>query len=182
MAATAAGLSVIAGIGIPGVARLQEDVQRLSADQTANAVMRSGSHRGTLLLASWELGSQSPIIGHGRRSFGPLIREWTAERAAAQPELAKELRSVGELNHAHNSVVNAWVEGGLPAAMLFAGGLTVLTLRVWRCSRTDAAAAAAMALLAIVLLGTMVGIAEAKAGSALLAVAMAISWRPPSDS
>jgi O-antigen ligase len=178
-AAAVAGLS-LAGMGVPGAARLQEDLQRLSSDEAATAIMRSGAHRGTLLLASWDLGSQSPLVGHGRRSFSPLIREWTAERAAEQPELAEELRLVGELNHAHNSVVNAWVEGGLPAAALLTGGLAVLTLRVWRRSRTDAAAAAAMALLAIVLVGAMVGIAEAKAGGALIAVAMAISRRDPS--
>lgn len=178
-AAMLAGLFA-AGVGVPAVSRLKEDLRQFSSVEPQIALMRSGSHRGTLLLASWELGSQSPLVGHGRRSFGPLIREWTATRAESQPEMANELRLVGELNHAHNSFLNAWVEGGLPAAALLAGGLTVLTVRVWRRSAADAAAATAMALLAIVLVGAMVGIAEAKAGGALIAVAMAISRRDPS--
>lgn len=137
-----------------------------------------GSHRGGLWIAAVEFGTQRILFGHGRHSFPPLIQEWAAKTATTNPEMSDRLTRLARVNHAHNSFLNIWVEGGLIGVLLFSGGLAMLCSRSWRASADDPVAAVAAALLAIVLLNSMFGMAEFKSGGALIAVALAISMRP----
>ncbi len=142
-----------------------------------STVVSAGSHRGGLWIAAIEFGTQRPLFGHGRGSFVPLIQEWAHKTSMTNPELAGQLSRLSRVNHAHNSFLNIWVEGGLIGVLLFSGGLAVLCLRIWTASGTDAVASVAAALLTIVLMNSLFGMAEFKSGGALIAVALSISMR-----
>lgn len=173
-------ISISSSVGNRVIARVMNEYRQIeslaSTDATA-ALMRAGSHRGVLWFAAWNLGLQSPVIGHGRHSFEPLIREWAGTHASDRPEIEAGVTRVARVNHAHNTFLNIWVEGGAIGVVLFGLGLAILTERIWRQSANNASSATAAALLMIVLMGTLVGMSELKAGGALIAIALAISMR-----
>jgi len=142
--------------------------------------LHSGSHRIGLWVGTWEIILDRPLLGSGRGSFPTRIGAWADAtlESTDDPGAARAIRTVGRIQHPHNMLMNTWVEGGIPAVLLLGGGLFLLTRSLWRSSAQDAAAATALGLLAIVLVGAMLNIAEHRAPGALLAVAMLIHWAP----
>lgn len=169
---------VLAGIGVPATSRFLDEYRRFATTDHESMLEQIASHRGVLWTASWEMIEAKPILGHGRNSYPPLIRRWAADAGsdASDRPLTWDPEPI---NHAHNSILNIWVEGGLVAVVLFAGGLVLLSRRLWCRSAIDEVAAIAVALMAIVLVQALFGMAEHKAGGALIAVSLAISLRPP---
>lgn len=168
---------VLVGIGLPATSRFLDEYRRFAATDPATMVGQIASHRGTLWIASWEMVQESPIVGHGRNAYESLIREW-ADASASDPAARPVTWDTTPINHAHNSILNIWVEGGLVAVVPFVGGLALLCRRLWRSSEIDHVAAVAAALMTIVLVQALFGMAEHKAGGALIAVSLAISLRP----
>ncbi len=81
--------------------------------------------RGVLRAATWSLGWRHAPWGTGFGSFVPVFEQEGPARLLG-PEF---------FNHAHNEYVQWWLEGGVPAALLFAGVLALLAsaLRgLWR--------------------------------------------------
>jgi O-antigen ligase len=103
---------------------------------------------------------------------------WAKAEIAADPALAKTYAPflAGTLTDAHNAILQAWVDGGIPAATLLAALLAGLALRLWRRSRTSPVACTALALYSIVLVNVPGGIITAKSPGALIAVCLAIGW------
>jgi len=179
---TVALVTHLAGIGATVLERSKAEIDRIGQVDRELLIVQSGTHRGVFWVAAWELGWRRPLLGHGAHAYGPLLEEWSVDAARKRPDLSYLVETLRDINHAHNAVLHAWVEGGLPSVVFLSSGLVILSVRVWRRGGTDATDATAAALLAIVLVAAMVGIFESKAPGALLAVVMAISWRPPGNS
>lgn len=137
-------------------------------------------HRSTLAAAAIDIGSAHPWIGSGRGAFQAQLSGWARERQRTHPEQAKVLEplTTGTVNDAHNAFLQSFVDAGIGAAALLAALLAGVLVRLWRASRTDAAAAAALALLSAILLGSFSHPIAAKAPGAILAVCLAVAMRP----
>lgn len=133
--------------------------------------------RLVLAHAALDMGLERPMLGGGRGSFKPLLQEWVARERAEHPGRAVALRQVssGSLNDAHNALLNAFAEGGLPAAALLGTALLGTGLRLWRRSRTVVTASVAFALHSAILLGMVCQPVTAKAPGAIIAVCLAVS-------
>jgi O-antigen ligase len=144
----------------------------------AEAAMRLSSARLTLAHAAIDIGARHPILGGGRGAFTAGLPQWALSKVAADPRLREPFGPMmeGTLTDAHNAVLQAWVDGGIPAAALLCAMLVGLAVRLWRQSRTSAVAATALALYTVVLVNVPGGIVTAKSPGALIAVCLSISW------
>ncbi|MBU3684461.1 MAG: O-antigen ligase family protein [Phycisphaerales bacterium] len=142
------------------------------------AAMRLSSSRLTLAHAAIDIGVQHPILGGGRGAFTTGLPQWALSKVAADPRLRKPFGPMmeGTLTDAHNAVLQAWVDGGIPAAALLCAMLVGLAVRLWRQSRISAVSATALALYTVVLVNVPGGIITAKSPGALIAVCLSISW------
>jgi O-antigen ligase len=142
------------------------------------AAGRASSFRLILARAAIDLGLEHPFLGGGRGSFRAELPGWAERQIAKDPSVAPffEKILVGTISDAHNALLHAWAEGGIPAAALLAAMLLGLAARLWRQSRTSASACTALALYSIVLVNVPGGIITAKSPGALIAVCLAVSW------
>jgi len=154
---------------------------RASSDGEVTRLVDSMTgHRSTLAAAAIDIGSAHPWIGNGRGSFRVLLPEWVRRRQEARPQDATVLAPLadGTVNDAHNAFLQSFVDAGIGSAVLLAWLFLGILLRLWRASRVDAVAAAALAVFAAVLLGSLSHPIAAKAPGAILAVCLAVSMRP----
>ena len=137
-------------------------------------------HRSTLAAAALDIGSEHPWAGSGRGAFQALLPEWARERQHLYPEQATILEplTAGTINDAHNAFLQSFVDAGVGAALLLAALLAGILVRLWRASRSDAVAAAALALLSAIVLGAFSHPIAAKAPGAIIAVCLAVAMRP----
>ncbi|MFM8698567.1 MAG: O-antigen ligase family protein, partial [Phycisphaerales bacterium] len=142
------------------------------------AAGRASSFRLVLAHAAIDLGLEHPVLGGGRGSFRTELPLWAERQIAKDPSIAPFFEKIrtGTITDAHNALLQAWVEGGIPAAVLLASMLLGLASRLWRQSRTSACACTALALYSIVLVNGPGGIDTAKSPGALIAVCLAVSW------
>ena len=151
-------------------------------DSSPAAVLALASDRVGLLVSSSDLigASWSTVVfGHGRGTFPALLDAWAEARAERDPTLRDFATRVAFNNHPHNAYARAWLEGGLPQLALAALAIWALAWRLWRRSSGDAALAAMLAIYAAVLVSSFVGIVEAKAPGAIIALAIALSRVAP---
>ncbi|MGA1057795.1 MAG: hypothetical protein ACO3Y3_08875 [Phycisphaerales bacterium] len=154
-------------------------------ESSREAVLSLASDRVGLLVASGNLIAESPrtvLLGHGKGAFPSLLDAWAEDAAGDDPSLREFATRVAFNNHPHNAYARAWVEGGLPQFALATLALWLLAARLWRRSRGDAALAAMLAIYAAVLVSSFVGIVEAKAPGAIIALAIALSRVAPERS
>lgn len=207
MAAIAAGLVLaiafgVVGLAAPGAAtRLTDGPARAMSlllgpdgplgaeraitapeDSSREAVLALASDRVGLLAASGDLigASWSTVVfGHGRGAFPGLLDAWAEDQAEHDPSLREFAARIASNNHPHNAYARAWIEGGLPQLALAAVALWALAWRLWKRSAHNAALAAMLAIYAAVLVSSFVGIVEAKAPGAIIALAIALSRVAP---
>ena len=147
-------------------------------DSSREAVLALASDRVGLLVASRDLLGASwstAILGYGRGAFPALLDSWAAAQAEHDPTLDAFAARIAFNNHPHNAYARAWIEGGLPQLALATVALWALAWRLWKRSAHDAALAAMLAIYAAVLVSSFVGIVEAKAPGAIIALAIALS-------
>ena len=87
----------------------------------------STSGRTFILMRSWELVKEHPLVGHGRGGFE---REYMLRQAAYFREHPDSELAVlaDEIHHPLNEFVRLWVDGGMAAPVLL---LVLLTLPLW---------------------------------------------------
>jgi O-antigen ligase len=185
MVTVASGVALVGGALLawspPGRslrASLSQGMDALRSGSGAVAALRASSARLPLAQAALDIGSEHPVVGGGRGAFAAGLPAWAKAEIAADPALAKTYAPflAGTLTDAHNAILQAWVDGGIPAATLLAALLAGLALRLWRRSRTSPVACTALALYSIVLVNVPGGIITAKSPGALIAVCLAIGW------
>lgn len=180
--AAASALAVLAWLAAGIHHRVKADAGRV--DQLAR---REGDYsrwnalsgnRLVLAHAAFECGLRHPLIGNGRGSFRSVGREWAIAERVRHPERSSALGPLrsGRPNDAHNAVLNAFCEGGIPAAVMLGGAVVALGVRLWRQSSRSGLAAAALSLFLAVLLGMSCYPITAKAPGAIIAVCLAVSW------
>jgi O-antigen ligase len=184
MFAVATGLVLVS----PAMTRVQASLDRaeqieasgISTEEHSLAVVTSS--RWTLARAAIDMGMAHPILGGGRGSFKVELPRWALRRMAEDPGVAPfyEQLTEGTLTDAHNALLQAWAEGGIPSVVFLSYALVALGWRLWRQSASDRAAAAALALFSLVLVAVPVSIVTAKAPGAIIATCLAISWAVPS--
>lgn len=142
------------------------------------AIGTASSARLTLIRAALDIGREHPILGGGAGWFAARLPQWSLVVIARDPREAQYFDAwpTGVLQHCHSTLLQAWVDGGIPSATLLATLLLGLAWRLWTQSRTSALAGTALALYAIVLMNVPFGIATTKAPGALIATCLAISW------
>lgn len=140
--------------------------------------MHLSSARLTLAHAAIDIGFRHPVLGGGRGAFMAGLPQWALSKVAEDPRLREPFDPMmkGTLTDAHNALLQAWVDGGIPAAALLCAMLVGLAVRLWRQSGTSALATAALALYVVVLVNVPGGIITSKSPGALLAVSLSISW------
>lgn len=148
--------------------------------ETMRMVDSMTGHRSTLAAAAIDIGSAHPWAGNGRGAFRALLPEWARERQRSHPEQARALEALadGTVNDAHNAFLQSFVDAGLGAALLVGALLAGIAVRLWKASRSDAVAAAALAVFSAILLGSFSHPIAAKAPGALIAVCLAVAMRP----
>lgn len=154
-------------------------------ESSREAVLSLASDRVGLLVASGTLIAESPrtaLLGRGKGAFPSLLDTWAEDAAIEDPSLREFATRVAFNNHPHNAYARAWIEGGLPQLALATLALWLLAARLWRRSRGDAALAAMLAIYAAVLVSSFVGVVEAKAPGAIIALAIALSRVAPERS
>lgn len=154
-------------------------------ESSREAVLSLASDRVGLLVASGTLIAESPrtaLLGRGKGAFPSLLDAWAEVAAIEDPSLREFASRVAFNNHPHNAYARAWIEGGLPQLALATLALWLLAARLWRRSRGDAALAAMLAIYAAVLVSSFVGVVEAKAPGAIIALAIALSRVAPERS
>lgn len=155
----------------------QAAVRRAAQGELYVAANQASGLRLSLAHAAWDTGMQRPVLGSGRGSYRSSLLEWTARQRTEHPERSETLGLVERrsLNDAHNALLNAFAEGGLPAAACLGIALLGTALRLWRGSRTAVTASVALALYSAILLGMVCQPVTAKAPGAIIAVCLAIS-------
>jgi O-antigen ligase len=156
-----------------------EQASELRAEGRRDAAIATASGaRLTLIRATLDIGREHPILGGGAGWFAARLPQWSLVEIARDPRERQYLESwpTGVLQHCHSTLLQAWVDGGIPSAALLAALLLGLAWRLWTQSRTSAIAGTALALYSIVLMNVPFGIATTKAPGALIATCLAISW------
>jgi len=135
-------------------------------------------NRLSLAHAAIELGGHRPVMGNGAGSFRALAQQWAISEGREHPERRGSLGPLrsGRLNDAHNALLNAFAEGGIPATALLGTALLGLGVRLWRQSAASPTAGAALAVYSSILLGMLCYPITAKAPGAIIAVCLAVSW------
>lgn len=135
-------------------------------------------NRLSLAHAAIELGARRPMVGNGAGSFRKLAQQWALSEGRDHPERGGSLGPLrsGRLNDAHNALLNAFAEGGVPAVALLGTALLGLGVRLWRQSAASLAAGAALAVYSSILLGMLCYPITAKAPGAIIATCLAVSW------
>ncbi|MFM8731154.1 MAG: hypothetical protein ACKOGJ_01320, partial [Phycisphaerales bacterium] len=120
----------------------------------------------------------NPLRHGGAGWFEARLPQWALRQMAMERRDSELFTGLlqGVLNNAHSTILQAWVDGGIPAAALLATLLFGLAWRLWVQSRSSPLAGAALALYSIVLMNVPFGIATTKAPGALIATCLAISW------
>lgn len=147
-------------------------------DSSREAVLSLGSDRVGLWWASIDLirgDLRTALVGSGRGSFPPRLAQWLDAEREAHPRSEEFATRAASNRHPHNLQLRAWIEGGLPQLALATTAIWALAARLWRRSANDAALAAMLAVYAAVLLSSLVGIVEAKAPGAIIALAIALA-------
>jgi hypothetical protein len=166
----------------PAWARVQdglEQARELRAEgRTDAAVGAASGARLMLIRAACDIGLEHPVLGGGAGWFAARLPQWTLAEIARDPRERQYFDAwpAGQLNNAHSALLHAWVDGGIPSAVLLATLLFGLAWRLWSQSRTAPIAAVALALYAVVLVNVPFGIPTTKAPGALIATCLAISW------
>jgi O-antigen ligase len=153
--------------------------RQLAKDDAYAAACVLTGRRLPLAHAAWDAGLERPLIGHGRASYRLYLKDWAARQQAATTLSSRKSvlqpLTTGVLNDAHNAYLNAFAEGGIPAALFLGTALVGIGVRLWRQSRTAALAGVALALYSAVLLGSLCQPVTTKAPGAITAVCLAIS-------
>ncbi|MFM9169041.1 MAG: O-antigen ligase family protein [Phycisphaerales bacterium] len=146
--------------------------------QNSAAAEAASGGRLTLVEAAWDIGCEHPVIGGGAGWFEARLPQWALRQMAIERRDSELFTGLlqGVLNNAHSTILQAWVDGGIPAAALLAPLLFGLAWRLGVQSRSSPLAGAALALYSIVLMNVPFGIATTKAPGALIATCLAISW------
>ena len=166
----------------PAWARVQdglEQARELRAEgRTDAAVGAASGARLMLIRAACDIGLEHPVLGGGAGWFAARLPQWTLAEIARDPRERQYFDAwpAGQLNNAHSALLHAWVDGGIPSAVLLATLLFGLARRLWSQSCTAPIAAVALALYAVVLVNVPFGIPTTKAPGALIATCLAISW------
>lgn len=184
MFGVATGLVLIS----PAMTRVRESLDRAEQIEASDIGTREQtlalvtSARWTLARAAIDMGMAHPIFGGGRGSFKVELPRWALRRMAEDPGLAPFYVQLteGTLADAHNALLQAWAEGGVPSVAFLSYALFALGWRLWRQSASDPMGAAALALFSLVLVAVPVSIVTAKAPGAIIATCLAISWAVPS--
>lgn len=173
----------------PAMERIQASFDRAQRLETfevdgQEALLEAvSSSRLTLARAAIDMGIEHPVFGGGRGSFRVELPRWAVRRMAQDPDWAPLSAPLtdGTLSDAHNALLQAWAEGGIPAVLLISYALFGLGWRLWKQSAYDRPAAAAMALFSLVLVAVPVSIVTAKAPGAIIATCLAVSWAVSSE-
>ena len=175
----AVGAAFWSGAGSRVAATWKNAERQLSKGDPYAAVSMLSGKRLPLAHAAWAAGLERPLLGHGRGSYRLYLTDWIARQQAANPSptraAALKPLAAGTINDAHNAYLNAFAEGGIPAALLLGTALVGIGVRLWRQSRTVALAGVALALYSAVLLGSVCQPVTTKAPGAIIAVCLAIS-------
>jgi hypothetical protein len=157
---------------------LRQAVELRQMDMESAAAEAASGGRLTLIEAAWDIGREHPILGGGAGWFEARLPQWALKQMARERRDSDLFAGLlqGSLNNAHSTLLQAWVDGGIPSAALLATLLFGLAWRLWTQARTSALAGTALALYAIVLMNVPFGIATTKAPGALIATCLAISW------
>jgi hypothetical protein len=150
---------------------------RTAAGDPYSAMNAAMGSRLVLAHAALDMGLQHPMFGNGRGSYKPLLQQWANLERTAHPERASAFHQFphSSINDAHNALLNAFAEGGVPAALLLGTALLGTGWRLWRRARTAVSASVAFALYSAILLGMVCQPVTAKAPGAIIAVCLAIS-------
>ena len=177
-AAVAAALLAWSPAGVTLHASFARAVEAAQAGAGEEAAMHASSARLTLAHAAIDIGMQHPVLGGGRGAYAARLPQWALARIAEQPSLHDRYSPLlqGTLTDAHNAVLQAWVDAGVPGVLLLLAMLGGLAVRLWRRSLGSAIGCTALALFSIVLVNVPGGIVTAKSPGALIAVCLAISW------
>jgi O-antigen ligase len=179
VAVAAAGAALWSGAGARVAASWKQAQRAVATDDAYSAASRLTGHRFPLAHAAWDAGCERPLLGHGRGSYRLHLKQWAERQKAANPAptraAALKPLTTGVLNDAHNAYLNAFAEGGIPAALFLGTALLGIGVRLWRQSRTAALAGVALALYSAVLLGSLCQPVTTKAPGAITAVCLAIS-------
>lgn len=166
----------------PAWQRVEESLEQASELRAEGrrdaAIGTASSARLTLIRAALDIGREHPVLGGGAGWFAARLPQWSLVVIARDPREAQYFDAwpTGLLQHCHSTLLQAWVDGGIPSAALLATLLFGLAWRLWTQSRTSALGGTALALYAIVLMNVPFGIATTKAPGALIATCLAISW------
>ena len=166
----------------PAWQRVEESIEQASelrAEGRRDAAIATASGaRLTLIRAALDIGREHPILGGGAGWFAARLPQWAFVQVAREGRESELFAGLvqGSIKDAHSTLLQAWVDGGIPSAALLATLLFGLAWRLWTQSRTSALAGTALALYAIVLMNVPFGIATTKAPGALIATCLAISW------
>jgi hypothetical protein len=166
----------------PAWQRVEESLEQASELRAEGrrdaAIGTASSARLTLIRAALDIGREHPVLGGGAGWFAARLPQWSLVVIARDPREAQYFDAwpTGLLQHCHSTLLQAWVDGGIPSAALLATLLFGLAWRLWTQSRTSALGGTALALYAIVLMNVPFGIATTKAPGALIAMCLAISW------
>jgi len=174
----AAALLAWSPAGVTLRAAFARAMEASRAGSGAEAAMHASSARLTLAHAAIDIGMQHPVLGGGRGAYMARLPQWALARIAEEPTLREWYSRLleGTLTDAHNAVLQAWVDAGIPGVLLLLAMLGGLAVRLWRRSRTSAIGCTALAMYSIVLVNVPGGIVTAKSPGALIAVCLAVSW------
>jgi hypothetical protein len=179
VAVAAAGAALWSGAGARVAASWKQAQKTIAKDDPYSAACALTGLRLPLAHAAWDAGLERPLIGHGRASYRLYLKDWAARQQAATTLSSRKSvlqpLTTGVLNDAHNAYLNAFAEGGIPAALFLGTALLGIGVRLWRQSRTAALAGVALALYSAVLLGSLCQPVTTKAPGAITAVCLAIS-------
>lgn len=166
----------------PAWARTQDGLEQArdlrAQDRIDAAVGAASGGRLMLVRAACEIGLEHPVLGGGAGWFAARLPQWTLVQIARDPRERQYFDAwpAGQLNNAHSALLQAWVDGGIPSALLLGTLLFGLAWRLWSQSRTVPIASVALALYSVVLVNVPFGIPTTKAPGALIATCLAISW------
>jgi hypothetical protein len=179
VAVAAAGAALWSGAGARVAASWKQAQKTIAKDDPYSAACALTGLRLPLAHAAWDAGCEWPMLGHGRGSYRRYLQAWTARQLVSNPSPTRTsaLKPLASdvLNDAHNAYLNAFAEGGIPAALFLGTALLGIGVRLWRQSRTAALAGVALALYSAVLLGSLCQPVTTKAPGAITAVCLAIS-------
>ena len=175
--AALAGASFWSGAVHRSVITVRSAIRAADREGLYATVDRLSEHRLLLVHAAFDIGTARPLLGTGRGSFGPRLEGWVERERAGLESMRIPVKAISEsaVNDAHNALLNAFAEGGLPAAACLGIALLGTALRLWRGSRTAVTASVALALYSAILLGMVCQPVTAKAPGAIIAVCLAIS-------